>query len=276
MTVFIALSILCAPAPDLAHEDMRELAVVLSDEGRFVEAAVRFEAIAAAGGPSVVHFEAGQMRFAAGHMAHAARHFQAYIASGLDADDLSLTQSRLAKAATGTRLIEVRLSPAIATTIRAHRIGDPPDSQRPDLDTPIHGGLAALRLDPGTWELRIDAPDHVPLRQNIEVTDIRTPIELRLDPAPAPAPAPTIGPAPRPATCVALAARRSPAQWPCRWGWQPSPASSRRPSPTAIAAPARRSSATSATTAQPWRTSASRRSVRSVRWSASASHPGRC
>lgn len=198
MTVFIALSILCAPAPDLAHEDMRELAVALSDEGRFVEAAVRFEAIAAAGGPSVVHFEAGQMRFAAGHMAHAARHFQAYIASDLDADDLSLAQLRLAKAATGTRLIEVRLSPAIATTIHAHRIGDPPDSQRPDLDTPIGGGLAALRLDPGTWQLRIDAPGYVPLHQNIEVTDVRTPIELRLEPEPVPAPAPTIGPAPRP------------------------------------------------------------------------------
>jgi len=196
--MIVVLSLLCAPAPDLAHDDMRELAAALSDEGRFAEAAVHFEAVAAAGGPVVARFEAGQMRFAAGHMAHAARHFQAYIATGLDADELSLAQSRLARAAMGTRLLEVRLSPAIAATIRAHRVGDPPASPRPDLDTPIHGGLTALRLDPGTWELRVDSPGYLPLRHTIEVTDARTPVELRLVPVPAPttAPARTSDPAP--------------------------------------------------------------------------------
>ena len=197
MPMIVVLFLLCAPAPDLAHDDMRELAVALSDEGRFVEAAVRFEAVAAAGGPPIARFEAGQMRFVAGHMAHAARHFQAYIASGLDADELSLAQSRLAKAATGTRLIELRLSPAITTTLLAHRVADPPGSQRPDLDSPVLGGLAALRLDPGTWELRLDVPGYLPLRHTIEVTDARTPVELRLVPAPSTAPAPTIDPSPR-------------------------------------------------------------------------------
>ena len=194
MSMLVLLTLLCAPAPDLAHDDMRELAAALSDEGRFAEAAVRFEAVAAAGGPPVAHFEAGQMRFAAGHMAHAARHFQAYIGTGLDADDLSLTQSRLARAAMGTRLIEVRLTPATTATIVARRVGDPPESRRPDLATSLHGGLAALRLDPGTWELHVDAPEHLPLRHTIEVTDARTPVELHLVPAPTTAPAPPPAP----------------------------------------------------------------------------------
>ena len=145
MSLVLVLSLLVGePAP----QDPQARALELYDQGRFAEAAMEFEALATQGDPKQF-FEAGQMRFAAGHMAHASRHFQEYIASGLDEEQRSIAQSRLMKATTGTRRVEARVTPdGAATEVVARRVGDPPEQQRPELSTPVVAGTATLRLDP--------------------------------------------------------------------------------------------------------------------------------
>ena len=196
MSLVLVLSLL-AGTP--AQQDPQARALELYDQGRFAEAAVEFETLATQGDPKQF-FEAGQMRFAAGHMAHASRHFQAYIASGLDEEQRSIAQSRLMKATAGTRRVEARVTPSgAATQVGARRVGDPPEQQRPELSTPVAAGSATLRLDPGAWELHVAAPGFVPVKQVLEVGETNVPVTLRLVPVPAtavtPPPAP---PGPRP------------------------------------------------------------------------------
>lgn len=193
-----ALVIFClvsGPAMDPAEKQRYEQGLALYDAGRHAEAAAHFEEMAVHGAPKR-RFEAGQMRFAAGHLAHAWRHFHRYLESDIDAEQREIGEARLASAAEGTRVIEARLLPAdVAATVVAHRIGDPPGMQRPDLPTPVDGGIAALRLDPGAWELRVEVPGYQPLRRVIDVRDTTPPVELRLVPVPAVVPPPAVAPA---------------------------------------------------------------------------------
>lgn len=185
--IILSVLLALAPARTPEQEDLRQLAMRLYEEERWAEAADRFEALLAAVGEDArLRFEAGQMRSAAGHNAHAWRHFQAHAASpGLTDEDRRLGQRRLEQLAAKTRLVDVQVSPpgAVAVIV-ARRLGDPPGQARPDLATPITAGVAPLRLDPGAWELRIDAPGHVPLRRTIDVGDAPAPVVLHLIPAP--------------------------------------------------------------------------------------------
>lgn len=181
---FILVLALLAPTAGPVSQDMNERALDLYDEGRFAEAAAVFEAIAAQ--DPKMYFEAGQMRFAAGHMAHASRHFEAYIASGLDDDARYIARTRLAKVALSTRRIEVRLTPVgVDASIVARRLDDPADRTRPELVTPAVAGSASLRLDPGPWELRVEAPGFLALRQVLEVRAVNPTVVLQLVPVPA-------------------------------------------------------------------------------------------
>ena len=181
---FILVLALLAPTTGPVSQDMNERALDLYDEGRFAEAAAVFEAIAAQ--DPKMYFEAGQMRFAAGHMAHASRHFEAYIASGLDDDARYIARTRLAKVALSTRRIEVRLTPVgVDASIVARRLDDPADRTRPELVTPAVAGSASLRLDPGPWELRVEAPGFLALRQVLEVRAANPTVVLQLVPVPA-------------------------------------------------------------------------------------------
>jgi len=198
MSIVLVLSLwVGAPAP----QDPQARALELYDEGRFAEAAVEFEALARQGDPKQF-FEAGQMRFAAGHMAHASRHFQAYIASGLDEEQRSIAQSRMRTATAGTRRVEARVTPSgAAAEVVARRVGDPPEQQRPELSTPVVAGTATLRLDPGAWELHVAAPGFVPVQQALEVGETNAPVTLVLVPVPVPATVvtpPPVPPGPRP------------------------------------------------------------------------------
>lgn len=190
MLFVLVLSLLAAPMESVPQE-VNERALALYDQGRFAEAATEFEASAARDPKQL--FEAGQMRFAAGHMAHASRHFQAYIATGLNDDDRYIAETRLAKAAMGTRRVEARLTPrGVDTSIVARRLGDPPAQTRPELATPVVAGAASLWLDPGRWELHVAVPGFLPLKQVLEVGEANPTVVLQLVPAPAavmPAPA---------------------------------------------------------------------------------------
>ncbi len=202
MSFVLVLSLLIgASTTEPAPQDPQARALELYDQGRFAEAAVEFEALATQGDPRQF-FEAGQMRFAAGHMAHASRHFQAYIGSGLDEEQRSLAQSRLMKATAGTRRVEARLTPTgAAVEIVARRVGDPPAQQRPELSTPVVAGIATLRLDPGAWELHVAAPGFVPMKQTLEVGETNAPVTLELVSVPAAETAvtpPPVPPGPRP------------------------------------------------------------------------------
>lgn len=193
--VLVLMLAVGAPAP---VADPQARALELYDQGRFAEAAAEFERLAQSD-PSLF-FEAGQMRFAAGHMAHASRHFQAYIATGLTDDARSIAQARLTKATAGTRRIDASLTPTtISTQIVASRVGDPAGQERPEFVTAI-AGHASLQLDPGTWELRVEKPGYLPLRQTVEVGETNAPLTLRLVPVPAAvtaAPAPVVNVAAR-------------------------------------------------------------------------------
>ena len=181
---FVLVLALLAPPGEPAPRDVSERALELYYEGRFGEAAAEFEAIAAQDPGQF--FEAGQMRFAAGHMAHAIRHFEAYLASGLDADARYIGQTRLARAAMGVRRVEVRLRPSgVDTKIVARRRGDPPTQTRPELVTPVVAGAASLRLDPGPWELYVAAPGFLPVKHVLEVREANPTVVLQLMPAPA-------------------------------------------------------------------------------------------
>ncbi len=209
--VLAVFYLLGAPAGEPAPSpDPYEQALALYDQGRFAEAAEGLEALAATTGQPTRRFEAGQMRIAAGHMAHAWRHFEGYLGSSLDAEQRETGEARLAKAAAGTRVIEARVMPtSVASKIVARRVGDPSGLVRPDLETVTSEGRAALRLDPGPWELRVDVPGYLPLRQMLTVDDAAAPVELRLVPVPVGA---AVVPAPTKTTSENAALRRARAQ----------------------------------------------------------------
>lgn len=96
------LNLVSSPVVEPAQDEAYAAALELYDEGRFAEAAARFEALAEANGPSIRRFEAGQMRLAAGHMAHALRDFEMYLAGALSRDDRELGESRLARRPRGS------------------------------------------------------------------------------------------------------------------------------------------------------------------------------
>ena len=200
----VLLLALVAPPLDPAQQARYDRALQLYDSGATQAAAVELESLAADTLQARMVFEAGQVRFAAGHVAHAWQHFQAYLARrDISEDDRSIAESRAEKAAAAIRPIVVRVTPASAATkVIAVRLGEPPELARPELNAAIRDGVAELRLDPGPWELRIDAPGHQPLHHHLDVIEpgnIAMAVPLTLQPV-APPPvvtAPDLGAARR-------------------------------------------------------------------------------
>lgn len=181
-------ALLLAPALTPAEQDQRDLAIRLAKEFHDVASAERLEALLAAGSrdPEVAHI-AGVMRSGLNHHAHALRHFQTALAAETSSPAerehrASLVRGMIAK----TALVELRVEPASAATtvVAIRQISEPP----PPLGTPVIAGVAAARLDPGEWLVKVDAPGYAPLRQVIEVDGSSAPILIKLEPAPAPAP----------------------------------------------------------------------------------------
>lgn len=191
-----------APPPlDAEQKRLREAAAQLHDAGHPAEAAAQLEAlISATGGHPDLHFDAGQSRMAAGHHAHARRHFLAFLAApGLPADDRELGKVRVEAAESRTEAVTVRLFPGTDALVRVRRADDP---SRPALEATAVGGAALMHLDPGPWDVEVEASGFPPRRARVEVAAAPVTLELRLVPETGPAAGPPVAPAPalRPAT----------------------------------------------------------------------------
>lgn len=181
------------PATDASRQAQREFAGRLHEEGRHAESAEQLEALLVQPGadPNLA-YDAGQSRMAAGHRAHAWRHFRAYVETpGLSADDRAAGESRLRAAETGTTPVALVVTPADAR-VSVHRVGSSAQP-RPPLSVALRAGAAELRLDPGPWEVRVEAAGAPPRTQRLDVGD--EPMRVILEPSPSPAPA---GPASQP------------------------------------------------------------------------------
>lgn len=179
-----------APPGEPVRQAQRESAARLHEEGRHAEAAEQLERLLAEpGAEPVLHYDAGQSRMAAGHRAHAWRHFRAYLdAAGLSADDRAAGESRLRAAEVGTTPVAFTLVPGDASArVSLQRFGASPQ-QRPPLDAAPLGGSSGVRLDPGPWEVRVEAVGFAPLVQRVEVGDQPMSIVLTLQPPPTAAP----------------------------------------------------------------------------------------
>jgi hypothetical protein len=174
----------------------------LAREFHDVASAERLEALIAAGSrdPEVIHM-AGVMRAGLNHRAHALRHFQLALAVDTQTQAArDYAASLVRRESEQTALVELRVEPptAATTVVAIRQISEPP----PPLSSPVIGGVAAARLDPGEWLVQVDAPGYAPLRQKIVVDGGTAPILLKLverepvaTPVVAPAPA---APAPAP------------------------------------------------------------------------------
>lgn len=183
---------------EAADNDRQRLIGALIAEDRWAEAAEEAEAVLASGRAPTPDFAivAGNLRMRAGHHAHAWRHFENFGQTpDLPPDSRTIVAARLAQISPSTRLVAVQLSPAVADTTLVARRHDarPP----PDLDVPLVDGKATVRLDTGTWELLVTAPNHAPLRHLVG-PDITGPLALTLEPTPAPTPPPQQSPPPPP------------------------------------------------------------------------------
>jgi hypothetical protein len=170
----------------------------LMAEDRWAEAADEAEAALASGRTSSPDLAilAGNLRRRAGHHAHAWRHFNDLGQTpDLPPDTRTIAAIRLDQLAPSTRLVDVQLSPAVARATLVARRHDarPP----PDLAVPLVDNRATLRLDTGTWELLVTAPNHAPLR-HIVGPDVAGPLALTLEPVAPPAPPPQKSPPPPP------------------------------------------------------------------------------
>lgn len=174
-------------------EARRAAALRLHEERRPAEAAVLLERLAEETGRSDLLFDAGQARFAAGHRAHALRHWERYArAPGRGGDDLALVTARLAdaRALLTPIAIEVLVPDDLSeVTATLRRLYDPPDQQRPAIAVVMRavGGVARaeVALDPGVWSLSLGSA----AKREVHVDRAPTSITISLRAA-APSPAP--------------------------------------------------------------------------------------
>lgn len=144
---FAALSLSSWSAPaELtgAQQAQRTFATRLHEERNYAEAANQLEALMQEVGPRPdVLFDAGQSRMAAGHGAHAWRHFQAFVSSpGLSPDDQTDGARRLAAAEARTAQVQVRLPAGTrASAVVARRAGEGAGA-RPPLGAEVVAGRA--------------------------------------------------------------------------------------------------------------------------------------
>ena len=195
-----------APLSEAELQAGREQAYALHDEGKYAAAAAALERLHVASGERAdLLFEAGQSRFAAGHRAHALRHFEAYLrAPNLSADDRALAESRAQAAMAGTTLLTVVVRPADAqgpgTRVTADFADATDGQERPPLaveepPTASAEGLSyALRLDPGRWQITVAAPGQPAANTTAELT-AGAPARAYVTLAPPRTDTPTPGPA---------------------------------------------------------------------------------
>jgi hypothetical protein len=164
-------------------------AVELYGQSQFAAAALEFEALRRdfPGEPRFL-FNAGATRFAAHHYAHAAAHFNAYIArTDITDGDRRDAQAQLDE--TRNRVASVQLSvevPADAqseVTLEIRRVARGPADQRPAMTftaSPSAGlAVQAVQLDPGVWAVQLRGDGYTTTDNSFEIRGL-APQQLRL------------------------------------------------------------------------------------------------
>lgn len=187
---FVLLCALQGPAGEEAEAALQRLTA----EGRWAEAATQAEVLLAADGADGRRaLAAGTLRAAAGHHAHAWRHFDRYLGlQGLSAEDREAAEQRRGNLIASTRVVALQVSPEVPARVVARRVGE---EGLPALESAVVGGKASVRIDLGTWELRVEAPGYAPLVRTIGGDDVVRLLRFTLDPmGPTPQPGPTRAP----------------------------------------------------------------------------------
>lgn len=177
-------------APDSAGKDVRAArAVEHYGQSQFTAAALEFEALHRdfPDEPRFL-FNAGATRFAAHHYAHAAAHFNAYIAR-TDIKDSDRRDAQAQLDETRNRVASVQLSvevPADAhsvVTLEIRRVARGPADQRPAMTFTASpsAGLAVhvVQLDPGVWAVQLRGDGYTTTDNSFEIRGL-APQQLRL------------------------------------------------------------------------------------------------
>ncbi len=158
-----------AGSPAVDPEARAEQAAALYSERRYVEAAEILEDLW-----SGVHeprdlFNAALARIAAGHRAHAIRYWETYLLlANIPADGREQAQTRLKKAQAATVGVNLKLVPAavaeVGATYTLRRAAPDLKDTRPPLVIELppgapefNAGGRTVYLDPGKWELKVEA-----------------------------------------------------------------------------------------------------------------------
>lgn len=157
-----------APAATTSPGERFDAALELQARRQYAEAAAAFESLRADTGLARYRLQAGQAREAAGQLAHAIEQWQALLAEepGMTPARRAEVQARIDGARKKTVPVDIRVegeAPAATTTVTLRRLPD----DRPPLARKLVGGAVRIDLDPGPWDISVEAPGFVVAHQEI-------------------------------------------------------------------------------------------------------------
>lgn len=150
-------------------EARAEQAAKLYSERKYVDAAVILEDLWVGVHEPRDLFNAALARLAAGHRAHAIHYWETYLAiPGIPADGREQAQSRIKKTQAAAVAVGLKLAPAavaeVGVAYTLQRVPPDPKDSRPPLliELPANApeftsGGRTVYLDPGKWELKVEA-----------------------------------------------------------------------------------------------------------------------
>ncbi len=159
-----------APTPGLSPAEARaEQAAELYGQRKFLEAAQILEDLWATEQTPRDLFNAGLARMVLGHLSHAIRYWEIYLdLPNLPEEGREQAQAKLKKAQAAAIAVNLRLSPLAVSEVGVkytlQRVATDPSDRRPPLviELPPRAsqftlGGHTVYLDPGRWELRVEA-----------------------------------------------------------------------------------------------------------------------
>lgn len=155
-----------APAATTSPGERFDAALELQARRQYAEAAAAFESLRADTGLARYRLQAGQAREAAGQLAHAIEQWQALLAEepGMAPARRAEVQARIDVARKKTVPVDIRVeAPAASATVTLRRLAD----DRPPLVRKLVGGAVRIDLDPGPWDISVEAPGFVVAHQEI-------------------------------------------------------------------------------------------------------------